>query len=287
MPGTDRPHVAAPLWQGEPLGGKTILLYPEQGRGDAIQFVRMTQLLHDCGARVVLQCSPEMIPLFASARGVSQWVPDHVAIPHVDYHASLIDVVDIWYTLNGELPYVSDLIQDGYLRVSDELVAYWKRWVDSQHLTGKKIGINWQGNPEHHADVYRSLPLRALKPLSELSGVSLVNLQFGFGAEQIEDCGFADKILRLPDDVDATEGAFTDTAAIVKHLDFVVTSDTAIAHLAGAVGVPVLLMVGKVPDWRWLLQGDTTPWYPSMSIIRQQAMGDWHSVVQEVCRRIA
>ncbi len=288
MPGTYRPQVAAPLWQGESLSGKTILLYPEQGRGDAIQFVRMTKLLQDCGARVVFQSAADMIPLFASARGVNQLLPDRAAIPPVDYHASLIDAVDVWYTQHRELPCGSDFVGAGYLNVSDALIAYWQRWLDSlPGLTGKKVGINWQGNPDHHADIYRSLPLAALEPLSTVPNANLINLQFGFGVQQLDSCRFADRILRLPDDVDTTGGAFTDTAAILKNLDCVVTSDTAIAHLAGALGVHVIMMVGKVPDWRWLMQGESTPWYPSMQIIRQQTIGDWSGVVEKVARLIS
>lgn len=288
MPGVYRPQTPAPLWQGESLSGKTILLYPEQGRGDAIQFVRMTKVLKDDGARVVLQCLPEMMPLFASARGVDQMIPEGGAVPYVDCHASLIDAVDVWYGQNQKLPYADEWIADGYLNVSDALVDYWRDWIKSvPELQGKRIGINWQGNPKHHADVYRSLPLEALRPLAELDGVSLINLQFGFGAEQLDDCDFADRIQQLPDDVDSEGGAFTDTAAILQNLDYVITSDTAIAHLAGALGVPVIMMLGKVPDWRWLLTGDSTPWYPSMRIVRQETMGDWDSVVENVARLIS
>ena len=287
MPDSIRPKIAAPIWRGEPLNGKTILLYPEQGRGDAIQFVRMTKLLHDEGARVVLLCSPELIPLFTSAHGISQLLPLGAATPYADFQASLIDTVDIWYTKYQVLPVAADLIQGGYLAVSDALVEYWKRWIDSlPNLQGKKIGINWQGNPGHHADVYRSLPLSALEPIAKIPDVSLFNLQFGFGIEQLESCGFGDQIQRLPADVDTTGGAFTDTAAILKNLDCVVTSDTAIAHLAGALGVPVIMMIGKVPDWRWLMEGDDTAWYPTMRIVRQEKMRDWEGVVAKVAEMI-
>jgi tetratricopeptide (TPR) repeat protein len=287
MPGATRPPVAAPLWQGEPLPGKTILLYPEQGRGDSIQFVRMTKLLSDSGARVVLRCAANMIPLFTSAHGVATLLPAEAVIPPVDYHASLIDAVDVWYTQHHQLPYAGELAAGGYLNVSAELIAYWQRWLDSlPHLSGRKVGINWQGNPGHHADVYRSLPLAALQPLAKLRDVSLFSLQFGFGSEQLEECDFADAIIRLPADVDGSGGAFTDTAAIIKNLDVVVTSDTALAHLAGALGVRVIMMLGKVPDWRWLTKGETTPWYPSMQLVRQPQMGDWDAVVKQVAEMI-
>lgn len=280
--GLQRPRMSAPIWNGEPLRGKTIVLYPEQGRGDAIHFIRVAKILSDQGARVVYLCPPEMTPLFMSAPGIHELLPEGSAVSGADFQASLIDVVDVWYTTRSELPFGTDFIKGGYLDVSDELVAYWQKWIDAQSLSSKKIGINWQGNPEHHADVYRSIPLKHFASLASKPNVSLVNLQFGFGVEQIKTCGFSDQITMLPDDVDAGGGAFTDTAAIIKNLDLVVTSDTALAHLAGACGVPVKMLIGKVPDWRWLMEGDATPWYPSMEIIRQKEFGQWEPMFQEI-----
>ncbi len=126
--------------------------------------------------------------------------------PPVDFQISMIEAIDGLYQIDGRIDYQSDLIaaDQGYLSVSKELVAYWGRWL-GKHTTDRRIGINWQGNPGHHADIYRSVPLAILEPLSRIEGVTLVNLQFGFGVEQLETCGFGDSILRLPDHVDATE----------------------------------------------------------------------------------
>ena len=287
MPGAIRPPVSAPLWNGGSLSGKTIILYPEQGRGDAIHFVRVAKTLSDQGARVVLTCPAGLIPLFSSVAGVDELLPEGSVLPNAHFHASLIDVVDVWHSTQGELPFGSGFIEGGYLSVSDELVKYWKDWIDAQGFQSTKIGINWQGNPEHHADVYRSIPLKHFQPLADLKDVSLINLQFGFGVEQLSDCGFADQVNRLPDHVDRTEGAFTDTVAILKNLDHVVTSDTAIAHLAGACGVPVTMIVGKVPDWRWLMDSATTPWYPSMRIVRQTELGDWNAPMMKAATLVS
>jgi tetratricopeptide (TPR) repeat protein len=283
MPGMYRPKVSAPIWQGQPLQGKTILVYPEQGLGDAIHFVRVAASLRQQGARVILQCGKSLIPLFTSAPGVDRMSVDGLTPPPVDFHASLIESVDMLYARTGEIPWGTELFQDaaGYLTVSSELIAYWRRWLD-EHTRFRRVGINWQGNPDHHADVYRSVPLEILRPLSQLPGIDLINLQFGYGCRQLENCDFADSILRLPDHVDKDDGAFTDTAAILQNLDLVVTTDTAVAHLAGAVGANVTLMLGKVPDWRWLLEGTTTPWYPSMNLVRQSHIGRWDEVVEEV-----
>ena len=115
----------------------------------------------------------------------------------------------------------------------------------------------------------------------------LVSLQFGFGSEQLERVDFGSSISRLPDDTDASGGAFTDTAAVMKNLDHVVTTDTSLAHLAGALGVPTTVLLGKVPDWRWLREGESTGWYPSMQLIRQTEMGDWDDVIRRAHRTLA
>ncbi|TWU58688.1 lipoprotein NlpI [Rubripirellula tenax] len=283
MPGLYRPKTAAPIWNGEPITGKTVLLYPEQGLGDAIHFVRVAKTMVDRGATVILQCAKKLIPLFtstANSLGVTRLIADADVPPPVDYQVSMIEAIDVLYQVDGRINYRTDLIKpnDGYLNVSQELVEYWRRWLDD-NTTGRRIGINWQGNPQHHADVYRSVPLSILEPLSKRDDVTLVNLQFGFGAEQLETCNFGDRIVRLPDHLDATEGAFTDTTAILANLDGVITTDTAIAHLSGAVGADVTMMLGRVPDWRWLQTGESTPWYPTMKLVRQQELGNWRDVV--------
>lgn len=288
LPGLYRPKTAATNWTGQSLSGKSILVYPEQGLGDAIHFVRVCQTLADRGASVVLQCAGKLVTLFSSTTqtlGVDRLIADAFDPPPTDFHVSMIEAIDVLYRMTGTIDHRSDLISPrrGYLSVATPLVDYWSRWLDANvaksNASVKRIGINWQGNPEHHADVYRSVPLSILEPIAKRDDVVLVNLQFGRGSEQLDQCDFADSIVRLPADVDATEGAFTDTTAILQSLDGVVTTDTAIAHLAGAVGTPVQVMLGKVPDWRWLLSGETTPWYPTMRLVRQQRLGDWSDVV--------
>ncbi|MEM9585819.1 MAG: tetratricopeptide repeat-containing glycosyltransferase family protein [Planctomycetota bacterium] len=298
MPGSQRPAIAGQLWQGEPLRGKSILLYPEQGRGDVIQFIRMASVLKAEGATVLVQAKPEMVPLLSSALGIDSLLVEGLAPGQVDYQCSLLDAVDAHFQRTGSLPYAQELFdrRAGYLSVSDALTDYWARWlqqacgdVSGDDAAGRRrrIGINWQGNPQHHADVYRSLPLEQLEPLSRLPNTQLVSLQFGAGSDQLSTCSFSDSIVQLPDSLDATGGAFTDTAGVLKNLDHVVTSDTAIAHLAGAMGIPVLVLLGRVPDWRWLMQGDQSPWYPTMTLVRQQQLGDWTDVVLDACRCLA
>ncbi len=289
MPGTYRPPAIAPVWQGEELAGRSILIYPEQGRGDAIQFVRVASVLKKAGAAAVyVQCAEEMMPLFSSVPGIDLLLPSGSAIPPIDFQGSFLDVVDFWYQSRRELPYESDLISPGagYLHVDDRKVSEWRAWLNERIPNGMRIGINWQGNPEHHADVYRSFPLEVLRPLLKIPNSTLVSLQFGFGSYQLESCSFTDSIVKLSPSLDRNGGAFADTAAILKNLDYVVTSDTAIAHLAGALGIKVIVMLGKIPDWRWRTEGDQTAWYPTMTLVRQSKLGEWGDVVDRLVKSI-
>ena len=247
----------------------------------------MASLLSGVGAHVVVQTDPQMIPLFTSIRGIQSLLPVGSQLPPVDYQASFFDAVDGWYQANDELPFATDHFtgqngHEGYLNVSDPLVNYWHHWMEQNGMGKdhrKRIGIAWQGNPKHHADIYRSVPLEVFRPLAEDENLHLISLQFGFGSEQLQQADFGSSISQLPDDTDTSGGSFTDTAAVMKNLDHVVTTDTSLAHLAGALGVSTTVMLGKVPDWRWLREGDTTDWYPSMRLVRQSEMGKWDDVV--------
>jgi hypothetical protein len=157
-------------------------------------------------------------------------------------------------------------------------VAQWGEFL--ARLPGRKIGIAWQGNPKYRRDVFRSLPLAAFAPLAAVPGVTLVSLQQGAGQGWLADPATrpAFPVVDPGPEVDATAGAFMDTAALMQGLDLVITSDTSIPHLAGALGVPVWLAVAANPDFRWLDRGETSPWYPSMRLFRQPRPGDWESV---------
>ncbi|HBJ39004.1 MAG TPA: flagellar protein FlbA, partial [Planctomycetaceae bacterium] len=258
-----RPNHPSSIWQGEDPTGKTFLLYPEQGVGDAIQFARAAHTLKQAGARTVLQCSARLVPLMASITGIDMVVPEGIAVESfgsgkIDYQASLIDVVDRWYGRTGILATgfaplglgVSDLGALGqetanfdaastYLRVSDALVDYWRRSFSPAVGGDKRVGICWQGNTQFHADIYRSVPLEKFAPLARMNGVSLISLQHGHGREQIDSCSFSNSLGRLPDSIDSSSGAFLDTAAIIRNLDLVITVDTSTGHLAAALGKPV------------------------------------------------
>ena len=295
FPGMYRPPTNAPTWKGEPLQGKTILIYPEQGLGDAIQFIRVAKELKNQGATVYVEVGKRMEALFCSAPGIDRLLIRDQPLPACDYHASFIEVIDYLYQSTGEIAWGTDLFssRSGYLRVSDALIEYWRNWFTRHAESGGdhtntntktpeqclKVGINWQGNPDHHADVYRSISLDRLAPLATIPGVELFSLQFGFGSEQLAQSQLNAAITKFPSHVDTDGGAFTDTAAILSNLDYVVTTDTSVAHLAGAVGTPTCLLLGKVPDWRWLQNGSSTAWYPAMQLFRQSRLGIWDEPV--------
>lgn len=293
-----RSRLPLPVWNGEDPAGKTFLLYPEQGLGDAIQFVRAAQTLQQAGASVVLQCAANLVPLLSSVPGIGCIVPDQLSpadlgIGRLDYQASLIDVVDFWYQRSGRLatdflPIASGSAKNpAYLAVPDSLVDYWRRRLFSQPSGGRRrVGICWQGNPDFHADVYRSAPLETMRPLVDPAAIELYSLQFGFGTEQLAACSFADQVRQLPADIDRSAGAFWDTAAIIRNLDLVISVDTSTGHLAAALGTPVWLALAIVPDWRWTLTGSQTAWYPTMRLFRQQAQQQWSAVFQQMATEI-
>jgi tetratricopeptide (TPR) repeat protein len=267
-----------PLWDGSSLEGRTILLWCEQGLGDAIQFVRYVYSAKHRGGRVVLECPGILMRLFANVPGVDQLMAEGAELPPFDVQAPLMSLPAILHTTlaNGpaDVPYVT---------ADSELVAHWRSRLGA--LDGFKIGTTWQGNPHHKWDRHRSIPLARFAPLADVPGVRLISLQKGPGTEQLKACTNRIPITDFGDELDAN-GAFVDTAAIIRGLDLVITSDTAIAHLAGALGAPVWLALSTVVDWRWLQDREDTPWYPTMRLFRQRTLGDWESVFERMAAQV-
>jgi hypothetical protein len=171
-----------------------------------------------------------------------------------------------------------------YLTAEADRVA---RWRDRIGTHGLRIGIVWQGNPASPAERGRSIPLREFLPLARVPGVRLISLQKYHGLDQLAAAPTEMRIEKLGDDFDAGAGAFVDTAAVMQCLDLIVTSDTSVAHLAGALGRTVWLGVQRVPDWRWLLDGETSPWYPTMRLFRQKTPRDWSDVFARMAGALA
>jgi tetratricopeptide (TPR) repeat protein len=264
-----------PFWDGRPSQGKTVLLYAEQGLGDTIQFVRYVSLVKQHGANVLVECQKPLVRLLAGCRGVDELYAMEDDLPPFDFHAPLLSLPRIFQTRLETVP-----AEVPYLFAAPSLVESWRKRLSN--LGGFKIGIGWQGSPTYVGDRWRSIPLRCFAPLAELAGVSLISLQKKAGRDQLAEVGDRLQVVDLADEMDEAAGPFMDTAAVMTQLDLVMTSDTAIAHLAGALGVAVWVALPLTPDWRWLLDRDDSPWYPTMRLFRQKKPGDWAGVFHEI-----
>jgi tetratricopeptide (TPR) repeat protein len=256
------------VWDGSPLAGRTLLLHMEQGIGDMIQFIRYAPLVK--GGRVVVECPGSLVPLFASCPGIDRLVAEGDALPEYDVRLPLLSLPHRLGTTLATVP-----ANVPYLAPPAERVERWRAAVVA--VGGFKVGIVWQGNPLHPRDRHRSAPLAALAPLAKVPGVRLIRLQKGPGTEQLRATGLGFPVVELAEELDAA-GGFLDTAAVMKHLDLVVTVDTAAAHLAGALAVPVWLALSVVCDWRWMTKREDSPWYPTMRLFRQDRLGEWGPV---------
>ena len=279
-PGSKMPSFSVPMWDGDPLDGKTILLHHEQGLGDTIQFVRYASILKQHGAgRVVVKTQKPLMKLLAACDAIDELVAEESSLPRFDLHVPMLSVPGIlkttFETIPGDVPYIHP---------NTDLVAKWKERLSK--YDGFKIGITWQGSPDFHADAQRSVPLRHFAGLAAVPGVRLFSLQKGAGVEQLDALNGEFEVVRFGDELDRESGPFMDTAAIMRNLDLVITSDTSVPHLAGALGVPTWLALPISPDWRWFLDREDSPWYPTMRLFRQQKLGDWEDVFSRITKEL-
>jgi tetratricopeptide (TPR) repeat protein len=261
-----------PRWNGTGLAGKTILLHAEQGLGDTLHFIRYASLVKERGGTVLVECQPSLLRLLARCPGIDRLVAAGTPLPPFDVHAPLLSLPLVFGTTLEKVPAdVPYLIADPILE---------QGWRDELSMSGGfKVGIAWQGNPQHKKDRQRSLPLVKLAPLAQVPGIRLISLQKGPGTEQLRDAREQLPVIDLGSRLDEASGPFMDTAAVMKNLDLVITTDTATAHLAGALGVPVWVALPFAPDWRWQADRADSPWYPTMRLFRQPRPGDWEDVV--------
>jgi tetratricopeptide (TPR) repeat protein len=270
---------AQPPWEGCSLAGRTILLYAEQGLGDTIQFIRYARVLHEQGATVIVECQRALLRLLARCPGIDRLVAEGDPLPPYDVRAPLMSVP---YHLGTRVETIP--AQVPYLSADPVLVKEWGQRLTA--LSGFKIGINWQGNPESPHDAHRSVNLKEFTPLAQLPGVQLVSLQHGPASDQLRAVAGKWPVTDLGGRLDEEAGPFMDRAAVMQNLDLLVSTDTSIPHLAGALGVPVWLALGRVPDWRWLLNRADCPWYPTMRLFRQERPGDWAGVFRRIAEAI-
>jgi tetratricopeptide (TPR) repeat protein len=260
-----------PQWDGSDLRGKALFVHAEQGFGDTIQFIRYVPLLAERGANVILLVPRELCELAKSVGGDATLVADGMVPPH-DFHCSLMTVPRFFTPDIASIP-----AEIPYLRPDAAKVARWKSLVAPREQ-GLRVGVVWAGRPDHMNEHNRSMPLDRLRPLAAVSGAMFYSLQKrGVGAPPLNP----PPGLNL---IDLTEHLtdFSETASMIANLDLVISVDTAVAHLAGAIGKPVWVLLPFAPDWRWLLGREDSPWYPTARLFRQTKPRDWETIVAKL-----
>ena len=266
---TPRREFSQPRWAGEPFPGKTLLLHFEQGFGDTFMFVRYAPLVKARGGRVLLLVQKQLADVVATCPGVDGVVPEDGPLPPFDLHLPLPSLPYVFRTDLSSIP-----AEMPYLDVPSH-VPHRQRLMEALAASAGtvRIGCAWTGSPLHRRDRERSMPCRNLAPLGQVPNASWFSFRYLPGPEA-----------PLPGIVPLAPllGNFSDTAYALSGMDLVITVDTALAHLAGAMGIPVLLMVHFQPDFRWMLEREDSPWYPSLRIYRQARPGDWGSVIRSI-----
>ncbi|CAO3378200.1 tetratricopeptide repeat protein [Azospirillum argentinense] len=275
---TRRRGLPQPLWCGEDIAGRSILLHEEQGRGDAIQFVRYAPLVAARGARVLLEVGADLVPLFHGLPGVERVVARGELLPAFDWQCPLLSLPRAFATRLETIPAAP------YLTADPARAAAWtERLAGPDQPDGLRVGLVWAGNPQFAGDRERSPGLAALAPLLAVPGCRVFGLQLGPGHDELTGRAMPPSFTDLAPEI----RDFADTAAIMASLDLVVSSCTAPAHLAGALGVPVWVLLSHAPDWRWLLDRADSPWYPTARLFRQPRPGDWAAVAAEAAAALA
>jgi Tfp pilus assembly protein PilF len=263
-----------PLWQGEPLASGRLLVHCEQGLGDTLQFVRYLPRVRQLAPNATLAADACLLPLLA-ASGFGPLVAKEGPLPSCDAQIPLMSLPRIFGTRLDNVP-----APVPYLAVEAPRIDRWHTRL--QQLPGFRIGIAWQGRPSYPGDRQRSIALEHFAALARVDGVRLFSLQKGPGSEQIAAFDSCTPLVDLGPSIDHSDGAFLDTAAVMQSLDLVITSDTAVAHLAGALARPVWVALSAAPDWRWMFDREDSPWYPTMRLFRQQELGRWDQVFQRM-----
>jgi ADP-heptose:LPS heptosyltransferase len=242
------------MWDGTPMPDQTILLYTEQGFGDTFQFVRYAALAKERCARVFLHCEKSLAPLMRLCPLVDSVITKDDPMPIRGGFSTLMSLPHAFGTTLDTIP-----ANVPYLRADDKLLQQWRLFL--KKYDGFKVGINWKGSG---STASRDIPKSQFKPLSKIQKVHLIELQKKEGSEFDNN------------------GAFMDTAAVMMNLDLIITSDTSVAHLAGALGRPTWLCLPFAPEWRWMLDRDDSPWYPTMRLFRQKTPDDWGEVFKRI-----
>jgi tetratricopeptide (TPR) repeat protein len=285
-----------PRWDGSPLEGRTLLIHMEQGLGDMVQFIRFAAQAKQRGGRILVECPGFLAPLLARCPGVDVIIPEGILQPGQDVPAAprfdvQIPVMSLPFALGTTLATLPADVP--YIHLDPALVGLWNERLIAglAEITPKssrplKVGICWQGNPNHRLDRHRSIALSEFAPLAKIPGIRLVSLQKGPGAAQIQSLQPPIRIWEPPQSDQMTAQALLDTAALMKNLDLVISVDTGTCHLAGALGVPVWVPLSAIGEWRWLLHREDSPWYPTMRLFRQKKLGQWRGVFHRIAREL-
>ena len=275
-----RRNFTQPQWLGESIDGARILLHAEQGLGDTLQFVRYAPMVAARGAKVILEAPAELRRLIENMmRGTTaQVVTRGSNLPDFDWQSPLLSLPLVFSTDLASIP-----APIPYLQAEPQLTRdFAQHFVQHSGSKNLRIGLVWSGSPRHTRDRQRSIPLAQLSALTEIPGATFYSLQKGPAAKDLLDMPIDMNLV----DLSTHLNDFSDTAAALANLDLLITVDTAVAHLAGALGKPVWILLTRNPDWRWLLDREDSPWYPTARLFRQHVAGDWSPVIDHVHREL-
>ena len=266
-----------PLWDGSRIEGKTILVHAEPGFGDTMHFVRYAPMAAACGGRVVVECQRQLRTLFAGIDGIDEVVCRGDPLPAFDLHCPFLSMPHALGTTLETIP--ADI---PYLKPDPGKLGAWRSRLGGAN-EGLKVGLAWAGHPGNEKYRTRAIALQSFEPLLTLESVDFFSLQIGTRAADIAACGLSSRITDLAPYIDD----FSDTAAAVSLLDLVISIDTSVAHLTGALGKPIWTLITFVPDWRWMLEREDSPWYPTMRLFRQAKPLEWEPVIERVRAELA
>lgn len=261
-------HYPQPFWNGDSFERKTLFIYPVQGFGDFIQFSRYVPLAKAKGGRVIIEVPAQLHALFADMEAVDVVISSDQKPQAFDIQARLLDLPGLFNTSLENIPAVQPL------NPPNDLMDKWRERL--KDFKGRRVGLVWAGNPDHKNDRNRSINPEMIKPLLDIEGIDYFSLQVGRDGEA--DLNFGDRMVNLAPEF----SSFAETAAAMKNLDIIISVDSAPAHLAGALGCQTWTLLPFAPDWRWLMDREDSPWYPSMRLFRQPAIGDWSQVMEQV-----
>ena len=275
--------LSQPKWTGESLAGKTLLLVTEQGLGDMIQFIRFVAKVKQSGGTILFWCHDPLVKLLSNIPGIDRFVLNRDLMPEYDYYLPIMSLPGILGTTLEEIPSVLPV---PYLKPDSDLVAYWTERLGPRKLGELRVGLAWQGSPTNTMDRYRSIPLESFVGLSQVPGLRLVSFQRNQGVEQIAPLRERLPLTCFTDEPGREVDSLLDSAALMSLMDVMISVDSAPVHLAGALGVPTWLLCRKQSEWRWMLDREDSPWYPSIRIFRQTVISQWDDVIERVTQEL-